>query len=64
MKHRKNELISSYVKVDLIKHTPTKKDLLWLLQCQKEKLILDLDELREFNERIYPQSPAYGKLYE
>lgn len=64
MKNQKNELIRGYVKVDLIKHEPTKKDLLWQLQIQKEKLITDLDELREFNERIYPQSPKYGLLYE
>jgi len=61
---QKNELILSYKKVDLIKHQPTKADLLWQLQTQKEKLITDLDELREFNDRIYAQSPAYGKLYE
>jgi hypothetical protein len=66
MKNQKNDLITSYVKVDLIKHLPTKSDLLYKLQVQKEQLFKDqtLDELREFNERIYPQSPRYGILYE
>jgi hypothetical protein len=63
-KDAKNELIISYKKVDLIKHPDIKSDLLWNLQCQKEKIITNLDELREFNERIYPQSPKYGLLYE
>ncbi len=61
----KNDLILSYKKVDLIKHLQTKTDLLWMLQNQKEKLFktATLDELRDFNDRIYPQSPVYGKLY-
>ena len=62
-----NDLILAYKKVDLIKHEPTKKDLLWQLQAQKEKLLnpaTHLSELREFNERIYPQSPKYGLLYD
>lgn len=62
----KNDLILSYKKVDLIKHLQTKSDLLWQLQVQKEKLFqnLPIDDLKEFNERIYPQSPRYGMLYE
>jgi len=61
---KKNELILSYKKVDLIKSEPVKAQQLWHLQTQKESLIVDLDELREFNERIYPQSQKYGLLYE
>lgn len=72
MKNLKNELITSYLKVDLIKHQPTKQAQLWFLQTQKDRLFESLhpsnpkallDELRDFNERIYPQSPRYGELY-
>lgn len=64
MSRLKNELIQSYVKVDLIKHIPTKTDLLFKLQTQKEKMNMPLDELRQFNERICPMSPNYGHLYD
>lgn len=61
-----NELILAYKKVDLIRHEPTKKDLLWKLQIQKEQLFKNhpIDDLKDFNERIYPQSPRYGMFYE
>ena len=61
----KNQLIKHYLEVDKIKHEPTRRDLLWKLQVQKEQLFktASLDELRDFNERISPTLPRYGELY-